>query len=73
MDSYEKRGYLDREFRLFHLRGQLADPVAYHYHEFCKVLLFLKGEAEYVIEGRTYKLRPGDIVLVGHTLRQLLL
>lgn len=31
--AYEKRGYLNHEFRLFHLRGQMDTPVAYHYHE----------------------------------------
>ena len=31
------RGYLNHEFRLFHLRGQMDTPVAYHYHDFHKV------------------------------------
>ena len=35
--AYEKRGYLNHEFRLFHLRGQMDTPVAYHYHDFHKV------------------------------------
>lgn len=26
--AYEKRGYLNHEFRLFHLRGQMDTPVA---------------------------------------------
>ena len=43
--AYEKRGYLNHEFRLFHLRGQMDTPVAYHYHDFHKVLILLNGEA----------------------------
>ena len=39
--AYEKRGYLNHEFRLFHLRGQMDTPVAYHYHDFHKVLILL--------------------------------
>ena len=66
MDSYEKRGYLDREFRLFHLSACLPGDISYHYHDFDKVLIFLRGDVDYVIEGRSYHLNPYDIVLVGH-------
>ena len=51
--AYEKRGYLNHEFRLFHLRGQMDTPVAYHYHDFHKVLILLNGEADYIVEGRS--------------------
>ena len=47
--AYEKRGYLNHEFRLFHLRGQMDTPVAYHYHDFHKVLILLNGEADYIV------------------------
>ena len=63
--AYEKRGYLNHEFRLFHLRGQMNSPISYHYHDFHKVLILLNGEADYIVEGRSYHLRPLDIVLVG--------
>lgn len=66
MDSYEKRGYLDREFRLFHLATHLPDDISYHYHDFDKILIFLQGNIDYIIEGRSYRLTPYDIVLVGH-------
>ena len=29
-----KRGYLDRDFRLVHLKDSLAQKIDYHYHEF---------------------------------------
>lgn len=66
MDTYEKRGYLDREFRLFHLATHLPEEISYHYHDFDKVLIFLQGNIDYIIEGRSYRLNPYDIVLVGH-------
>lgn len=59
-----KQGFLNEDFRLFHLMGSAETSVP-HYHDFCKVLLFLNGDVDYMIEGRTYGLRPGDIVLVG--------
>lgn len=66
MHSYEKRGYLDREFRLFHLTGRTPGDIGYHYHDFDKILFFLKGNVDYIIEGRSYRLNPFDIVLVEH-------
>ncbi|HWQ58967.1 MAG TPA: AraC family transcriptional regulator [Clostridia bacterium] len=63
--SYEKRGYLLEDFRLFHLRDPEGPKVGYHYHEFHKLVFLLSGAGTYVVEGRRYVLRPGDIVLVG--------
>lgn len=65
MELYEKRGYLDREFRLFHLTEPVPDDISYHYHDFSKVIVFLKGDVDYIIEGRAYHLTPGDIILVN--------
>ena len=65
--AYEKSGYLNHEFRLFHLRGQMDTPVAYHYHDFHKVLILLNGEADYIVEGRSYHLRPLDIVCTSRS------
>lgn len=64
-ESYEKRGYLLEDFRLFHLRGSQGTRVDYHYHEFCKLLLLISGSGEYAVEGRRYRLQPGDAVLIG--------
>ena len=66
MDQYVKKGYLNSEFRLFHLTDQETREVAYHYHDFDKITIFLKGNVNYIIEGKSYELRPYDIVLVRH-------
>ena len=63
--NYEQRGYLHEEFRLFHLRGPMEEAVDWHYHTFHKIIVFLSGSASYGIEGRTYPLQPGDMVLVS--------
>lgn len=59
-----KQGFLAEDYRLFYLKDQKAQNHQPHYHDFCKVLLFLSGDVNYTIEGRTYHLAPGDIVLV---------
>ena len=41
--SYEKRGYLREDFRLFHLADDKLGPMAYHYHTFHKIIFLLAG------------------------------
>ena len=62
--TYEKRGYLRENFRLFHLSGAMDEPVDWHYHTFHKIILFLSGRAAYGIEGKSYPLESGDLIVV---------
>lgn len=66
MDIHEKKGYLNSEFRLFHLTDKETREISTHYHDFDKITIFIKGKVTYIIEGRTYELKPYDIVLVRH-------
>lgn len=66
MDTYEKRGYLHSGFKLFHLLDIPQEEFEFHYHDFDKIIIFLKGKVDYLIEGRIYPLMPYDIVLVNH-------
>lgn len=66
--QYRKKGYLHEDFRLFHLRDVGVEEMEYHYHEFDKIVIFLSGTASYIIEGRSYFLEPGDVLLVSHHL-----
>lgn len=59
------RGYLNEDYRLFHLRDSRALKLDYHYHEFDKLVLQLGGRAAYHIEGRRYPLQPMDVLLVS--------
>lgn len=63
--SYEKRGYLNEDFRLFHLAESDLGQIAYHYHTFHKIIFLLAGRTGYAVEGERYQLEPGDFVLVG--------
>ena len=66
MEPYVKKGYLNSEFKLFHLTDQKTSEVDYHFHDFDKITIFLKGKVTYMIEGKSYELKPYDIVLVQH-------
>lgn len=66
MESYAKKGYLNSEFKLFHLTDKESKEIEYHYHDFDKITIFLSGKVTYMIEGKSYDLKPYDIVLVKH-------
>ena len=61
----EKTGYLNEDFRLFHIKDQTKKEFAYHYHDFHKVVIFISGKVVYHIEGKAYQLKPQDILLVS--------
>ena len=63
LSAAPKTGFLLEDFRMFHLSGS-SGPVSPHYHDFCKILALQKGSVPYTIEGRSYDLLPGDLVLV---------
>ena len=64
--SYEERGYLHSEYKLFHIADRVGTDLEYHYHAFDKIIVFLSGNVTYLIEGKAYQLAPGDILLVRH-------
>lgn len=59
-----KRGYLDEDFRLFHIRDKRDMEFEFHYHEFNKIIILISGSVTYMIEGKAYKLKPYDFVFV---------
>ncbi|NLJ96774.1 MAG: AraC family transcriptional regulator [Clostridiales bacterium] len=64
-EDMQKRGYLNEDFLFFKLKDQKKNEFEFHYHDFNKIIVFLSGEVTYVIEGKSYILKPWDILLVG--------
>lgn len=62
---YAKRGFLEANFALFHLKDKKDITFEVHFHEFNKLILFKSGDVTYLIEGKAYNLRPNDILLVN--------
>lgn len=65
INQAEKTGYLHKHYKLFHLKDSERREFAYHYHDFDKIICFIGGKAEYMIEGRQYALEPYDFLLVN--------
>lgn len=66
LDKEKRSGYLNQKFRLFHLQDKTSKEFDFHYHDFYKIIIFLKGNVTYFIEGKAYYLKPWDILLVNH-------
>jgi len=64
MKTYEKLGFLNSSFKIFHLIDTQMREYDYHYHDFNKLIIFLSGNVSYAVEGKNYKLKPYDLVLV---------
>ena len=62
----KQTGYLNQNFRLFHLKDKKSQEFEFHYHNFNKIIIFLSGNVTYLVEGKAYDLKPWDILLVNH-------
>lgn len=61
-----KRGYLTDSYRYFNLKDVKLLNTDYHYHEFYKIVFFIKGNVTYLVEGKSYQLKPWDILFINH-------
>ena len=64
--KYSNDGYLNEDFRLFHLKDSSGQEKDFHFHEFDKLVILISGKVDYTVEGTTYRLEPWDILLVRH-------
>lgn len=61
-----KRGYLKTDFQIFYLKDKKDISFEFHYHNFNKIVIFIDGDVTYLIEGKSYKLKPWDILLINN-------
>ena len=65
-NEVNKHGYLNTNFKLFHLKDKKAQNFEFHYHDFNKIIIFISGKVTYHIEGKSYELKPWDILLINN-------
>lgn len=70
--SFTSRQKMSRNtFEIFHYRNDSPEEVALHHHDFFEVYFFISGNVSYNIESRSYRLSPGDMLLISpHELHQ---
>lgn len=66
-DIFSLRQTMNRpDFECHHYCDTVPPAVDFHEHEFYEVFFFVSGNVTYNIEGRTYLLRTGDILLTDN-------
>ena len=55
----------DKRFEVFHYRDKKMDNVSIHHHDFFEVYFFLSGRVTFKVEGKSYHLEPGDLLLIN--------
>lgn len=64
-DINNKVGYLNDNFKIFHIRDKKYIKFEYHHHDFSKIVILIDGDLTYYIEGKAYILKPWDILFVN--------
>ncbi len=64
---FTSRQYMVKnDFEFFHNKDDFPPNVEYHNHDFYEVFFYISGRVSYVIEGKSYRLKPGDIILINN-------
>lgn len=56
---------LTSDYEIFHYYDKKLNKIDLHHHDFYELFLFLSGNVSYIIEGKSYLLESGDIVLIN--------
>lgn len=68
IDEFTHRQIMtERFYEYHHYRNEDPVTIDFHQHAFYEIYIFISGDVNYTIEGRTYKLRPGDILLTNNS------
>lgn len=63
---FESRQTMKRKkFEVFHYRDPIPEYVGVHHHDFYEIYFFLSGQVDFRVEGKTYHMQPGDILLIS--------
>ena len=66
MQVFDPRQSMTRaNFEVFHYRDAKFEGVAVHQHDFYEVYFFLSANVEYSVEGKSYLLKEGDLLLIN--------
>jgi len=57
---------ISRDFEFYHYKDEHPVEVEYHNHLFYEVFSFISGDVTYIVEGKSYMLKPGDIILINN-------
>jgi len=65
--DFTTRQYMvNPDFEYFHYKDESDMEVEYHNHDFYEIYILISGKVTYTIEGKSYRLKPGDIILINN-------
>lgn len=65
--NFTHRQYMiNSNFEFFHYKDEPEIEVEFHNHDFYEIYLFISGRVTYLVEGKSYTLKSGDILLVNN-------
>lgn len=66
VQRFDPRQHMSRpSFEIFHYHDTHPGHVDMHHHDFYEVYFLLAGRVEYRVEGKMYRLDPGDVLLIN--------
>jgi AraC-type DNA-binding domain-containing proteins len=64
--EYQSRQYmLKNDYEIYHYLNDDIKSVNIHHHDFYELYYFISGDVKYLIEGKVYYLKPGNLVLIN--------
>ena len=64
--QFDPRQYMvNSNFEIFHYKDDTLLEVDYHNHDFYEIYFFISGKVTYIVEGKSYSVKPGDILLIN--------
>lgn len=60
-----RQSMTENTFEIFHYKDAKFEGVPVHQHDFYEVYFFISGNIEYNVEGKTYRMNKGDILLIN--------
>ncbi len=55
----------NKQFEVFHYRDKKGENISVHHHDFYEIYFLLGGNVDFLIEGKTHHLEPGDLLLIN--------
>lgn len=56
---------LSSDYEIFRYSNSDISSISIHHHDFYECYLFISGDVTYLIEGKSYSLIPGDLLLIN--------
>ncbi len=60
-----RQSMMNKQFEVFHYRDRKGENISIHHHDFFEIYFLLEGNVDFLVEGKTHHLEPGDLLLIS--------